>query len=168
MSGCVNRHFTLHKYIAEPRDCRMHTLHVAIANARSRSTTSHEDSTNQILTSGPTSQSRQSAVLFPLLICFIAFLAHGRLFWVPLTFCTWYFTIPAVESCDCELCGGLKREIIKTILAIAYSRYRSKYQLSISIFHFELPGCAGRVTSASVVRYGACMLTAHTSADPWG
>ena len=34
------------------------------------------------------------------------------------------------------------------ILAIAYRRY----QLSISIFYFEVPGCAGRVTSASVVR----------------
>ena len=33
------------------------------------------------------------------------------------------------------------------ILAIAYSRYRS-----ISIFYFEVPGCAGRVTSVSVVQ----------------
>ena len=42
-----------------------------------------------------------------------------------------------------------------------------RYQLSISIVYFKVPGCAGRVTSASVVRcIYACMLTVHTSADP--
>ena len=57
----ASRHRTvLHEQTAELRDWRMHTLHnSAIANARSRSTTSREDSTGQILTTGSTSQSRE-------------------------------------------------------------------------------------------------------------
>ena len=50
------------------------------------------------------------------------------------------------------------------ILAIAYTRY----QLSISIFYFNVPGCCWESDFQHPL-YGAyaCVLTAHTSADPW-
>ena len=57
-SSNASRHHTLHKQNAKLRDWRMRTLLFGIANARSWFTTSREDSTCQILTTRPTSQSR--------------------------------------------------------------------------------------------------------------
>ena len=54
-SSRASRHRTIHEQITEPCDWRMHTLLSGIANAPSRSMTSHENLTCEILTTWPTS-----------------------------------------------------------------------------------------------------------------